>query len=190
MKSKKHTIWSNLNLCLDEWEEYLREHYEINNLSYDDYDENDHYATMCELSSMYLDDERINLRKQLNGTIIVIADLGLWNGRRVGYRLIESGVISDCLSDGNCDYCEWYVDEKGELRFAGHHHDGTNHYYYRVIQSFATDDHVNDLTNALYYGDAEKAEKLINRHTDRLGDYIGDVYGWKFPYRRKSTKAA
>ena len=190
MKPKKHTIWSNLNLNLDEWEDGLREHYEINNLSYDEYNENDHYDTMNDINNMYLDDERANLGIQLNGAIIVIADLGLWHGRRTGYRLINSGKISDCLYDRNCDYCEWYVDEKGELRFTGHHHDGTNHYYYRVVRPTATDNHIDELTNALYNGDIVRAEKLINRHTDRLGDYIGDVYGWKFPYRRKSTMAA
>jgi len=190
MKTKKHVLWSNLNLDLKDWENGLREHYEINNMSYDDYKENHHYDTMCELNSLYLYDERTNLNKQLSNQIIVIADLGLWHGRRTGYRIITSGNMSDCLYDSNCDYCEWYVDEKGEMRFTGHHHDGTNHYFYRVAKLTATDDHIEALTNALYFGDTEKAEKLIKRHTDRLGDYIGDIYGWKFPYRRKSTMVA
>ena len=190
MKSNKHIIWSNINLNLKEWEDALREHYDINNLSYDDFDENDHYSTMYDINSSYLDDERANLNTQLNGTIIAIADLGLWHGRRTGYKLIESGIISDCLSGTNCDYCEWYIDEKGELRFTGYHHDGTNRYYYRVLKPTATDDHLNDITTALYKGNTSTAEKLIKRHTDRLGDYIGDIYGWKFPYRHKSTLAA
>ena len=190
MKPKKHLVWSNLNLDLKDWEAGLREYYEINNLSYDDYDEDDHYNTMCELNNMYLNDERMNLHKQLNGTIIVIADLGLWNGRRTGYRLIESGIISDCLADSNCDNYEWYVDERGELRFTGHHHDGTNYYYYRVLKPTASDEHLDELTAALYNDEIAKAEKIIKKHTDRLGDYIGDVYGWKFPYRHKSTMVA
>ena len=190
MSGKKHVIWSNLNLELAEWEDGLREHYEINNLSYDNYDEDDHYNTMCELNNMYLDDERMNLNKNLSRTIIIIADLGLWHGRRTGYKLINSGNISDCLSDGVCDYREWYVDNKGEMRFTGHHHDGTNHYYYRVAKPTATEDHIDDITNALYNGDTEKAEKLIKKYTDRLGDYIGDIYGWKFPHRAKTTIAA
>jgi hypothetical protein len=190
MNAKKHMIWSNMDLNLTEWEEVLRERYEINNLSYDNYDEIDHYNTMRELNDMYLDDERVNLDVDLGRTIIIIADLGLWHGRCTGYKLVKSGNISDCLSDGVCDYREWYVDEKGEMRFTGHHHDGTNFYLYRVAKPTATDDQIDELTSALYCGDAEKAEILIKRHTDRLGDYIGDVYGWKFPYRHKSAMAA
>ena len=161
MKSNKHVIWGNINLNLKEWEDALREHYDINNLSYDDFDEDDHYYTMCDINNMYLDDERANLNKQLNGTIIAIADLGLWNGRRTGYKLIESGIISDCLSDSNCDYCEWYVDEKGELRFTGHHHDGTNHYCYRVLKPTATDNHLTDLITALYNGDTTDRKSVV-----------------------------
>lgn len=186
METKKHMIWSNMNLDLKDWEDGLREHYEINNLNYDDYSEYDHYDTMIEINNEYLYDERMNLNIQLNMDIIVIADLGLWNGRRRGYKYIRSGNIKDCLYDGNCDYCEWYVDEKGEMRFTGCHHDGTNHYIYRVLREDVTYDQMEKLHNALYNGD-KNAEKYIKNYTDRLGDYIGDVYGWKFPYRRKST---
>ena len=84
----------------------------------------------------------------------------------------------------------WYVDKKGELRFIGHHHDGTNLAYYRILKPTATDNHLETITASLYEGDTITAEKLIKRHTDRLGDYIGDIYGWKFPYRHKSTLAA
>ena len=108
MKQNNHVLWSNMELNLKGWEDTLREHYTINNLSYDDFNENDHYITMCDMNRTYLDDTRANLNKQLNSTIIVIADLGLWHGRRTGYKLIESGIISDCLRDNNCDYCEWY----------------------------------------------------------------------------------
>ena len=69
MEQNNYVLWSNMNLDLKEWENSLREHYNIDNLSYDDFDENDHYITMCDINSMYLDGTRSNLNKQLNGTI-------------------------------------------------------------------------------------------------------------------------
>ena len=55
---------------------------------------------MCETNADYLSDERVNLNIQLSQPILVIADLGLWNGRRMGYKEIPSGNIRDCLSGG------------------------------------------------------------------------------------------
>ena len=48
---------------------------------------------MYEINNRYLDDERVNLNIQLDQPILVIADLGLWNGRRTGYQEISSGNI-------------------------------------------------------------------------------------------------
>lgn len=35
--------------------------------------------------------------RKVSQPILVIADLGLWNGRRMGYKEIPSGNIRDCL---------------------------------------------------------------------------------------------
>lgn len=43
---------------------------------------------MYERNSEYLDDERMNLDIQLDKPILVIVDLGLWNGRYSGYKEI------------------------------------------------------------------------------------------------------
>ena len=178
-----HKIWSNRNLSLSKWEEGLREYYELNNLSYDDYSEEDHYNTMVELNDMYLDDERHNLDKNLGSTIIAIAELGFWCGRKLGYKLIESGNIKDCLYDNNCEYREWYVDEKGDMRFTGHHHDGTHHYLYRALKNNTSDDAIERLTEAII-NRHPNVDALVKKHTNRIGTYVGDVYGWRFPGRR------
>ena len=175
----KHLIWSDIDLSLKDWEIGLREHYEDNNLNFDDYDENHHCTTMQQLNDMYLDDERGNLDKRLGNTIIVIADLGFWNGRKQGYKLIESGNIKDCLGDSNCDSCEWYVDEHGDMRFVGHHHDGTHYYLYRVFKKGVTDDQINALTSAIYE-ESPNVDALVKRYTNRIGTHVGKVYGWKF----------
>ncbi|MGE4353904.1 MAG: hypothetical protein AB7D36_07465, partial [Oscillospiraceae bacterium] len=52
---------------------------------------------MHEINGEYLSDERMNLNIQLPRSIIIIADLGLLNGRFSAYKMIGSGNIRDCL---------------------------------------------------------------------------------------------
>ena len=77
----EHIIWSNENLDLDDWREDLLE-------DHPDASEDELYTLMVELNSDYLGDERTNLNIQLNQPILVVADLGRWNGRFSGYREI------------------------------------------------------------------------------------------------------
>ena len=125
--------------------------------------------------------ERENLNIQLDEPIIAIADLGLWNGRRSGYKDIESGNVRDCLECPH-DYAEIYVDEHGDLCVDDHHHDGTNHILYRVWKSSATDAQRDSLRSKIYAGTATRRD--ITRVTRRIGDFIGDVYGWTFQRRQ------
>ncbi len=97
----KHVIWSNLNLNLDDWKEWLLEDHP----NIDPDDEDALYRLMVDTNDDYLDDERCNLSIQLSQPILVVADLGLWHGRRMGYKEIESGNIRDCLYDPN-EYVE------------------------------------------------------------------------------------
>ena len=169
----KHIIWSDINLDLDDWRESLEE-------LYPNYPEDELYAIMCKSNAENLYDERENLNIQLPREIIVIGDLGLWNGRAHGYKMIESGNIKDCLQS-DCDMNEWYVDKLGDLRCTAIHHDGTNYYLYRTFKDNATDSQIERLQEKLYDGTATRQD--ITRITRRLGDDIGKVYGWKFPTR-------
>ncbi len=54
---------------------------------------------MYEINGDYLDDERMNLDVQLSQPILVIADLGLWHGRRMGYKEIPSGNIRTAFTE-------------------------------------------------------------------------------------------
>jgi parallel beta-helix repeat protein len=49
----------------------------------------------------YFDDEEINLNLELGRHILVIADLGLWNGRHSGYKEIGTN-LRDCLCSNSC----------------------------------------------------------------------------------------
>ena len=141
---------------------------------------------MEELNGDYLDDERMNLDVQLSQPILVIADLGLWHGRRMGYKEIASGRISDCLYS-DTDYSTWYVDRLGDLRCDAIHHDGTNHYLYRTYKPGVRQSQIEKLKEKLYFGTATRAD--ITRITRRLGDDIAKVYGFSILRQRQEQAA-
>lgn len=93
----RHIIWSNQNLDVDDWREDYKEFLEANELDDDPNDEQALYEWMEETNYDYLSDERVNLNVQLSQPIIVIGDIGRWNGRVMGYKDIPSGNIRDCL---------------------------------------------------------------------------------------------
>ena len=169
----KRVIWSDIDLDLDNWRESLEE-------LYPDYPEDELYAIMCKSNAENLYDERANLNIQLSQPILVIADIGRWNGRFNGYKEIPSGNIKDCLYS-EMDYNEWYIDKNGDLKCDAVHHDGTNHYLYRVYKDGVSDYQKENLKEKIYEGRATRSD--ITRITRRLGDDIGKVYGWQFPTR-------
>ena len=170
-----HIVWSDINLDFENWRNDLQE-------QYPDESEDKLISRMYDINREYLDDERVNLDIQLSQSIIVIGDLGLWNGRANGYKIIESGNIKDCLYS-ECDMNEWYVDKNGDFRCTAIHHDGRNHYLYRTFKPTATESQIENLKNKIYMGTATR--KDITRITKRLGDEIGAVYGWKFPQKTR-----
>ena len=113
--SNSHIIWSNMDLDLEDWREDLQ-------AQYPHMSDEELCSVMYEINAEYLDDERENLNIQLPQEILIIADLGLWNGRQMGYREISSGNIRDCLYS-DTDYTEWYVDRQGDLRADAVHHE-------------------------------------------------------------------
>ena len=176
--SDRHVLWSNADLNLDDWRDDLKEYYP-------ELSEDELYEAMCNINGEFLDDERMNLDIQLPQEILVIADLGFWNGRRMGYKEIPSGNIKDCLYS-DTDYTEWYVDKHGDLRADAIHHDATNYYLYRVYKDGATERQKENLKRKIYEGKATRAD--ITRVTERLGDEIGKVYGWDFPKHTKTKE--
>ena len=135
MKEERHVIWSNYGLDYEDWRDDLE-------ADYPDLSEDERISLMYEINGDYLDDERANLTVQLSQPILVVGDLGLWNGRRMDIRkspAVTSGTA--CIPD--TDYSTWYVDRLGDLRCDAIHHDGTNHYLYRVYKDSASPSQLN-----------------------------------------------
>ena len=95
---------------------------------------------------MWFDDERLNLNKKLDGRILCIADMGLWNGRKSGYKILGNN-LNEVLTCGiGCDEKEVYCDGRNVLA-KGYHHDGRNYVEFREIRE---DRNIENLLTKLY----------------------------------------
>ena len=159
----KHIIWT-WNVDFADWEDDLR-------AEYPDEPEDWLYGRMYEINADYLDDERINLNIPLRNKIICIASLGLWNGRHVGYRILDNNV-NECFRYFE-DRPTWYV-ENGDLCCEDIHHDGTNYYRYREVKDGVD---LEEFLDKLYEGSA--TEEDVEHYTKPLGDRVANVYGWE-----------
>lgn len=165
---KEFVIWSDMDLNFEDWRADLE-------AEYPEYDEDELYQLMYDMNNEHLDDERLNLRKHADGEIVIIADLGRWNGRFSGYKELHSDLISDCLST-SCDYAKWYVDELGDLRCDTAHHDGRDYLLYRQWRTGLSRTQKENFLQKIY--DDNVTRRDINRYTKRLGDIVANVYGF------------
>lgn len=170
----KKLIWSNMNLDIDDWRDSYKEFLEINEMDdRDPEDENAIYNYMIETNDEYFNDEKMNLNKNIDGRILVIGDLGLWHGRKQGYKIIDSRNLNSILGF-QYDYFEIYGDGYN-IRATEHHHDGTNYYEYRMIRE---DRNIDNLLEAIYNGEKISRKKL-NYYTKSLYKNVAEIYGWR-----------
>lgn len=168
---KMHIIWTNDDFdALDDIKKDIME---------DNPDLTEEQAMQCayETRDEYLEDEKTNLNIDVGEEIIIIADLGLWDGRRQAYKLLNKTNIADCFG-GTCgDYVTWFVDDRGDLNCIDCHHDGTNLYLYRAWKFGISETQKENFLYKVYRGKATRAD--ITKYTRKIGTYVADVYGWK-----------
>lgn len=145
------------------------------------------YDSESETAELDYTDEQTNLDVELDGgygCIICIADLGLWDGRKSGYKMIGGKTVNQILTVQQGDYFKVFYDsETDDVKAVDTHHDGTNYYTFREIR------HNMDITilqERIYNGTATKTD--INKFTKPLGKYVRKVYGWKKD--KKMTKVS
>ena len=167
---KMYTIWTNDYDVIESVAKDMME--------YDEILEWDHALDQAyEVNAESLDDEKRNLNIDVGEEIIIIADLGLWDGRHQAYKLLNKTNIADCLS-GTCgDYVTWFVDDRGDLMCRDIHHDGTNLYTYRAWKPGISEVQKENLLWKIRGGCAERRD--ITRVTQKIGNKVADVYGWK-----------
>lgn len=118
-------------------------------------------------------DERTNLNVSTANPILVIADLGLWDGRKSGYKVLASQNVGDILSTHCGEYVTYYADCYN-VYCDDAHHDGTNHYVFREL--VGSEEECWPLLDAIYSGRDYSA--LMRRYSRSILPYVAGVYGW------------
>ena len=113
--------------------------------------------------------EQDNLNKKL--TLVCIANLGLWNGRRRAYQTYDN--LNGCLDFHGCDYLKVYV--KGvTLHATMSHHDGTNYCKFYVLQDLpTTENFLNDFCNG-----KQISKSRFYKHLKSAGREVKKIYGF------------
>lgn len=127
------------------------------------------YSEDCEIS---LEDECCNLDIEVDGYIMAFADLGFWNGRQHGAKLVGTNVKDILNTSYGCDYITFYCDPNN-VKFDGSHHDGSHYLLFRVAKD---KDAAERLANKIAYHDMTEEE--FRRATRSLRPYVAKVYGW------------
>lgn len=172
---KKFEIW-NSQINLEDWKDFLDEDKEANPDFYAGKDPfYAEYEAVSERIEDYLYDVRSNLDITLNHPILVIADLGRWNGRCKGYKLIPSGNIKDILqsSVSGQSECHWYCDGYN-IRGEESHHDGVNNYLYREIRN---EDNVDRFLDMIY-SEKKISDHTLNYYTRSIAQDVARIYGF------------
>lgn len=161
---KIRTIW-NSNVNLNDYGDYIQE--EHPEAIWDD----DFRRELIEnLNLTYLDDEKCNLNKPLENKIIIIADLGFWDGRRLGYKIVNSN-LNAIFDIGEWDEVHWYYD-RYNVHCRNPHHDGVNYLKFRELKDNKYEEII---CEKIYNGTL--TSKDITRYTKSLVPYIKEIYG-------------
>lgn len=173
---KERILWNNINVNEEDYIDVINdwlasiEREEENFETISDYEKWDFIDSELQLDFAFLKQELSSL--QLDNPILVIADLGFWDGRKQGYKIIDSCQLEDILST-SCDYCKWYSDGYN-IRFEGHHHDGSDHYEFREIKNM---DNIDKLLDKIVAGE-KISRNTLNYYTKSLLPIIKKHFGW------------
>lgn len=162
-------IWSSI-IKLEDWEDYLSE---LEEEREEKLTEEEKWNIVTDNNMYFYNYERDNLDIDLNENIVILASLGLWHGRVNGVKEIGDN-IKDCLYT-DCDNATWYCDGYNFCCTA-YHHDGTNHYTYRVYKDGLTEEQKEYFKQKYMKGEANS--NFISRYTKSLRPFIKQVYGW------------
>ena len=165
------TIWDNYDIDINDenWKDFFDE-------EYPDADEDDRYSMAVEMNNGYFEDEKANLDLMLPENIVIFGDLGLWHGRRSGYKEIGNNLAGCLQFEKDCDYASWKVDKKSELVSRQSHHDGTNFFTYRRWRDGITEEQKDDFYCKFTSGKA--SSRCIGWYTKPLGKEVRKIYGF------------
>lgn len=172
--AKHNVIWKSYGMLdlneIEDYEKYARENLEANEV--EDITEDKIQQEVYENIDMFFEDELLNLSKKLPNNIIAIADMGLWYGRRQGYKVLGNNLNEVVSSTMGCDEKEVYCDAYN-VRAVGYHHDGRNYVLYRELRE---DRNIDNFLEKIYNNETITSSTL-NYYTKSLRPYIKAIYG-------------
>ena len=178
-ESKKHMIWTNnpYDFNEEEMKEVWLETAEAN-----DWEIPEDGPSDIQLWDEWYDQNEINWDdiegevKYHNeeGSYLIIASLGLWNGRFDGGKIID-GYLTEAIRACFEDYNKVYWQDKN-LKVEAIHHDGTNYFIIKKL----TDKGIEFYNNHYYdYDDRTLHQKLFkDAHYSHSVDFFAKLYGW------------
>ncbi len=155
-------IFDTKGYSYDDAKKYLIEDNGIENPT-----DEDIYEEINNCQSIWINDEQAEFKAispNVNNKIIVLADVGRWNGRKEAIKFFNS--LEDILCFMS-HYDDWklYID-RYQLKGVGHHHDGTDYLTFKEIKSKYNDEM---LENFFYEG---MFEKIKDNYTSSLRKYF------------------
>ena len=157
-------IFDTKGYSFDDAKNYLIEDNGIENPSNEDI-----YKEINNCQEIWFNDELSEFKlisPNVNNKIIVLADVGRWNGRKEAIKFIDS---FENILHFMSHYDDWklYID-RYQLKGIGHHHDGTDYLTFKEIKSKYD---AETLEN--YFLNFENMfEKIKNNYTTSLRKYF------------------
>ena len=174
--AKHTTIWKSYGMYslkeLEEYEEQAKLNLLDNDFTEEEITEEQITQEVYEDIDICFEDEECNLNKELDGRILAIASMGLWDGRKSGYKILGNNLNEVLTSSIGCDEKEVYCDAYN-VYAEGYHHDGRNYVEFREIRE---DRNIENLLDKIYSG-KEVTRREMNYYTRSLRPYIKQIYG-------------
>jgi len=185
MKKKERIIFETYRFNTLSREEQVQEYLQVINdpiyglaevKTAEEVTDEDLYDFFADEQQITYDAERENLDVTIDTDILAIADLGLWNGRRRGYRELGKNLNSIFSVWDSCEDIKLYV-EGSEVKGEGIHHDGRNCTIFRAWKKNVSDEKKEKVLNAIYNNSLD-ADDLIKKATRSIAKDIKSIYGW------------
>ena len=170
---ERYTIWSNLDVKLEDWRErVLADSPELAD------DAEGMERRMYELNNLLLLDARINFDESLDAPILALGEVQVGEESAPVYKLYPSGNPSEIFYTDSA-VAEWYVDTDGELKSFHQYPGGTITVRYRVFKENTEPEIVQRLAELA--GRGLLAEELLRDYTVRLGEHAAKIYKLDIP---------
>jgi hypothetical protein len=158
MKDFERVIFDSEGYTYDEAKKFL-----IEDQGIEDPTDDEIYNEIEECNRIAFKDDRFEFAtrdKHIEGTVIAVANVGRWNGRKDGIKVLQG--FEDVM-DFMTRYDEFkiYID-RYNIKGIGHHHDGTDYLTFREVHPRYFRDDIEDIFLS-YDGDVDRFVKNCTR---------------------------